>query len=131
MICFVGVILMVDWIKKQTIYKIVQQELCLELTIEVDLYFSNFCNKCLDSNNDEINEILLKLAWISLSEGRWNDEYTFKTPFLKGTSDIEMNRMITCNCNWLNVIERINFKSNSMKRRKIWIVIKYHNYSLE
>ena len=95
------------------------------------MYFSNSCNKCLDSNSDEINEILLKLAWISLSEGRRNDEYTFKTPFLKGTSDKEMNRMITCNCNWLNVIERINFKSNSMKRRKIWIVIKYHNYSLE
>ena len=95
------------------------------------MYFSNSCNKCLDSNNDEINETLLESAWISLSEGRWNDEYTFKTPFLKGTSDKEMNRMITCNCNWINVIERTNFKSNSMKRRKIWIVIQYHNYSQE
>ena len=63
------------------------------------MYFSNSCNKCLDSNNDEINEILLESAWILLLEGRWNDEYTFKTPFLKGTSDIEMNRIITCNCN--------------------------------
>ena len=95
------------------------------------MYFSNSCNKCLDSNNDEINETLLESAWISLSEGRWNDEYTFKTPFLKGTSDIEMNRIITCNCNRINDIERIIFKSNSMKRRKIWIEIKYHNYSLE
>ena len=37
MICFVGVILMIDWIKKQTIYKIVQQELCLELCLESEL----------------------------------------------------------------------------------------------
>ena len=87
---------------------------------------------CVDATNkNEMNEILLESTWILLSEGRRNDEYTFKTPFSKGTSDKEMNRIITCNCNWLNVIERIISKSNSMKRRKIWIEIKYHNYSLE
>ena len=87
---------------------------------------------CVDATNkNEMNEILLESAWILLSEGRWNDEYTFKTPFSKGTSGKEMNRIITCNCNRINVIERIIFKSNSMKRRKIWIVIQYHNYSQE
>ena len=99
---------------------------------ELDLCFFNSSNKCVDARNyDEMSEIILESTWILLSEGRWRDEFTSKTPFSKGTSDKEMNRMITCNCNWLNVIERIIFKSNSMKRRKIWIVIKYHNYSLE
>lgn len=128
MICFVGLIILIVWIKKQTIYTIIQQELWLESESELHLF--NSFNKCLDSNNDEINEILLKSTWILSSEGRWN-EYAFKTPFLKGTSDIEMNRIITCNGNWINGRERIIFKINSTKRRKIWIIIQYHNYLLE
>ena len=49
---------------------------------------------CVDATNkNEMNEILLESAWILSSEGRWNDEYTFKTPFSKGTSGKEMNRI--------------------------------------
>ena len=78
-----------------------------------------------------MNEKVLESTWILLSEGRWNDEFTFKTPLLNGTSDNEMNRIITCNGNWINGKERLDFKINSSKRRKIWIVINYHNYSQE
>ena len=44
-----------------------------------------------------MSEIILESTWILLLEGRWRDEFTSKTPFSKGTSDNEMNRMITCN----------------------------------
>ena len=41
---------------------------------------------------------------------------------------IEIEGLITWNGNRINGIERINFKINSSKRRKIWIIILYHNY---
>ena len=65
---------------------------------ELDLCFFNSSNKCVDARNyDEMNEIILESTRILLLEGRWRDEFTSKTPFSKGTSDNEMNRMITCN----------------------------------
>ena len=44
-----------------------------------------------------MNEIILESTRILLLEGRWRNEFTSKTPYSKGTSDNEMNRMITCN----------------------------------